>query len=174
MTRPSVEKLWGAPELAALAVLQVAADMAVLALAAVYPEIQDLDNHDDYPELRGALVIIDTARAVAACVNRSSSRYSARSNETNSCPSDPSSEPASATTPRGACGGRETARPLEPSRSDSYGSPRSSTGGVARATQRGEKAVDGPFPRIRRRRRMPRGGRREIEKEDAVNDEACS
>ena len=52
MTRPSVEQLWGAPELA------------------VYPEIQDLDNHDDYPELRGALEIIDTARAVAACVNR--------------------------------------------------------------------------------------------------------
>lgn len=70
MTRPSVEQLWGAPELAALAVLQVAADMAVLALAAVYPEIQDLDNHDDYPELRGALDVIDTARAVAVCVNR--------------------------------------------------------------------------------------------------------
>jgi hypothetical protein len=70
MTRPSVEQLWVAPELAALAVLQVAADTAVLALAAVYPEIQDLDNHDDYPEIRGALEIIDTARAVAACVNR--------------------------------------------------------------------------------------------------------
>ena len=70
MTRPPVEQLWGAPELAALAVLQVAADMAVLALAAVYPEIQDLDNHDDYPELRGALDVIDTARAVAVCVNR--------------------------------------------------------------------------------------------------------
>jgi hypothetical protein len=70
MTRPSVEQLGAAPELAALAVLQVAADTAVLALAAVYPEIQDLDNHDDYPEIRGALDIIDTAHAVAACVNR--------------------------------------------------------------------------------------------------------
>ncbi len=70
MTRPSVEQLWVAPELAALAVLQVAADTAVLALAAIYPEIQDLDNHDDYPEIRGALDIIDTARAVAACVDR--------------------------------------------------------------------------------------------------------
>lgn len=74
MTRPSVEQLWVAPELAALAVLQVAAETAVLALAAVYPEIQDLDNHldnhDDYPEIRGALDIINTAGAVAACVNR--------------------------------------------------------------------------------------------------------
>ena len=70
MTRLSVEQLWVAPELAALAVLQVAADTAVFALAAVYPEIQDLDNHDDYPELRGALDIIDTARAVTACINR--------------------------------------------------------------------------------------------------------
>ena len=70
MTRPSVEQLWVAPELAALAVLQVAAETAVLALAAVYPEVQDLDNHDDYPEIRGALDIINTARAVAACVNR--------------------------------------------------------------------------------------------------------
>ena len=70
MTRPSVEQLWGAPELAALAVLEVAADTAVLALAAVYPEIHDLDIRDDYPELRGALDIIDTARAVAVCVNR--------------------------------------------------------------------------------------------------------
>lgn len=70
MTRPSVEQLWVAPELAALAVLQVAAETAILALAAVYPEIQDLDNHDDSPEIRGALDIINTAGAVAACVNR--------------------------------------------------------------------------------------------------------
>ncbi len=70
MTRPSVQQLWVAPELAALAVLEVAADTAVLALAAVYPETHDLDNHDDYPELRAALDLIDTARAVAACLNR--------------------------------------------------------------------------------------------------------
>ncbi len=70
MTRPSVEELWVAPELAALAVLEVAADTAILALAAVYPELQELDKRDDYPEIRRALDIIDTARAVAACVNR--------------------------------------------------------------------------------------------------------
>ena len=70
MTRPSVEELWVAPELAALAVLEVAADTAILALAAVYPELQELDKRDDYPEIRRALDIIDTACAVAACVNR--------------------------------------------------------------------------------------------------------
>ena len=70
MTRPSVQQLGAAPELAALAIFEVAADTTVLALAAVYPEIHDLDNHDDYPELRAALDLIDTARAVAACLNR--------------------------------------------------------------------------------------------------------
>ena len=70
MTRPSVQQLGAAPELAALAVLEVAADTTVLALAAVYPETHDLDDHDDYPELRAALDLIDTARAVAACINR--------------------------------------------------------------------------------------------------------
>lgn len=70
MTRPSLEQLCVAPELAALAVLEVAADTAVLALAAAYPEIEDCDERDGHPELRGALDIIDSARAVAACVNR--------------------------------------------------------------------------------------------------------
>ncbi len=70
MTRPSIEQLSVAPELAALAVLEVAADTAVLALASVYPEIQDVNNLDDYPELRGALDIIDIARDVTSCVNR--------------------------------------------------------------------------------------------------------
>ena len=70
MTRPSVEQLGVAPELAALAVLEAAADTAVLALVAVYPEIQDLHEYDDSPELRVALDIIDAARAVAASVNR--------------------------------------------------------------------------------------------------------
>jgi hypothetical protein len=70
MTRPSVQQLWVAPELAALAVLEVAADTAVLALAAVHPELHDLDDLDDYPDLRAALDLIDTARAVAGCINR--------------------------------------------------------------------------------------------------------
>ena len=70
MTRVSIGQLGIAPELAVLTVLEAAADTAVLALVAVYPEIQDLDEHDDSPELRVALDIIDTARALAACVNR--------------------------------------------------------------------------------------------------------
>lgn len=70
MTRPSVEQLALAPELAALAILEAAADTAILALAAVYPEIQNLDEHRDSFELRVALDVIDTARALAASVNR--------------------------------------------------------------------------------------------------------
>ncbi len=70
MTRPSLTQLAIAPELATLVVLEVAADTAILVLAALHPEIQDLDTHDDSPELRVALDIIEAARTVAAHVNR--------------------------------------------------------------------------------------------------------
>lgn len=70
MTPPSIEQLGIAPELAALAVLEAAANTAILALAAVYPEIQNLDECRDSFELRVALDIIDTARALAASLNR--------------------------------------------------------------------------------------------------------
>ena len=70
MTPLSMEQLGIAPELATLALLEAAANTAVLALVAVFPEIQDLDEDDDGAELRAALDIIDKARAVARAVKR--------------------------------------------------------------------------------------------------------
>lgn len=70
MTPPSIEQLALAPELAAIVVLEAAAHTAILALAAVYPEIQNLDERGDSFELRVALDIIDTAHALAASLNR--------------------------------------------------------------------------------------------------------
>lgn len=54
MTHLSIEQLAIAPELATLALLEAAANTTVLALVAVFPEIQDLDK----------------ARAVAPAVRR--------------------------------------------------------------------------------------------------------
>ena len=69
---PSVEQLWGSPELASLALLEMAADMAVLALAAVHPELQDRDREsaDDSASLRAALVVIDLARSLGDSLGR--------------------------------------------------------------------------------------------------------
>lgn len=70
MTHLSMEQLGIAPELATLALLEAAANTAALALIAVFPEIQDLDDDDDGAELRAALDVIDKARAVALSVKR--------------------------------------------------------------------------------------------------------
>ena len=71
MTHLSMEQLGIAPELATLALLEAAANTAALALIAVFPEIQDLDDEDDDgAELRAALDVIDKARAVALSVKR--------------------------------------------------------------------------------------------------------
>jgi len=71
MTRPSIEQLWTAPELAALAVLESAADMAVLALAAVYPEMHDIEDPNDHTDaMRAALSVIEHARALGFTLPR--------------------------------------------------------------------------------------------------------
>ena len=70
MTHLSMQQLGIAPELATLALLEAAANTAALALIAVFPEIQDLDEDDDGAELRAALDVIDKARAVALSVKR--------------------------------------------------------------------------------------------------------
>jgi hypothetical protein len=67
---PSVEQLWAAPELATLAVLETAIDMAILAVTAVYPEMQDQDPDDQTDSLRAALVVIEDARILIASMAR--------------------------------------------------------------------------------------------------------
>lgn len=67
---PSLEQLWVAPELACLAVLDAATDMAILAIAAVYPEMQDQDPADQTVSLRAATVVIEDARTLIASVAR--------------------------------------------------------------------------------------------------------
>ncbi len=69
---PSVEQLWATPELASLAMLEMAADMAIIALAAVHPDLQDRDRDtaEDSTSLRAALVVIDLARALGESLGR--------------------------------------------------------------------------------------------------------
>jgi hypothetical protein len=68
-SRPRLDDLYSAPELAALAVLEAAADVAVLAVLAAHPDDDELDD-DSHPDQRAARVLVDAARDVAACVNR--------------------------------------------------------------------------------------------------------
>lgn len=71
MTRLSIEQLGNSPELAALALLDTAAGTAILALAAVYPELQDvLDPDDDTAALRAAMSVIEHARALGLALAR--------------------------------------------------------------------------------------------------------
>lgn len=67
---PSVEQLWIAPELASLAVLEAAIDIAILAMVAVHPEIQDPDRAEQTASLRAANIIIEDARALTAAIAR--------------------------------------------------------------------------------------------------------
>lgn len=66
----TVEQLWVAPELAALAVLDAAIDAAVLAIGAVYPEMADHDPDDMTDSLRAANVVLDDARTLASALAR--------------------------------------------------------------------------------------------------------
>jgi hypothetical protein len=66
----SIEQLWAAPELATLAVLDAAIDMAVLTIFSVHPEIQNAERNDSSAVERSALVVIEDARALAAAMAR--------------------------------------------------------------------------------------------------------
>lgn len=66
----SIEQLWAAPELASLAVLDAAIDMAILSIAAVHPELQDQDSADQTAVLRAATLVIEDARALGAAAAR--------------------------------------------------------------------------------------------------------
>ncbi len=67
---PTVEQLWVAPELACLAILDAAIDTSILAVGAVYPEMQDQDPADQTASLRAATVVIEDARTLAASLAR--------------------------------------------------------------------------------------------------------
>ncbi len=69
MTPLTHDQLLGAPELAVLDLLENALDVGVLALAAAYPELHDLD-HVTAPKALAALDIVDAARALGALINR--------------------------------------------------------------------------------------------------------
>lgn len=70
MTPPSFEQLSDAPELATLAVLEVAATMALLAVGAEYPELasDDLDRRE--PIVRAAIELINLGRAIGLSIAR--------------------------------------------------------------------------------------------------------
>jgi hypothetical protein len=72
MMHLSTAQLESAPEIAVLAVLDAAANTAVLALAAVYPELQDIPAPDDVnaAPTREALSVIEHARALRVAIAR--------------------------------------------------------------------------------------------------------
>lgn len=67
---PTIEQLWAAPELACLVVLDAAIAASILAIGAVYPELQDQDPDDQTASLRAATVVIEDARTLAASLAR--------------------------------------------------------------------------------------------------------
>lgn len=68
---PRVDDLYAAPELAVLAVLETNAHVAVLALGAAHPDLQDVDDRDtEALELHAAIAILDAARTLAETINR--------------------------------------------------------------------------------------------------------
>lgn len=70
MTRLTCEQLLAAPELASLAVLEAALDVASVALAAAWPELHDIDIACEHDEPRAAFDILLRASNLAAAVNR--------------------------------------------------------------------------------------------------------
>lgn len=69
---PSVEQIWDAPELASLAILEMAADTAALALEAVHPEMQerDRDPNDESDALRAAITVTQLVQALGNALGR--------------------------------------------------------------------------------------------------------
>ncbi len=68
---PHVDDLYAAPELAVLAVLETNAHVAVIALGAAHPDLQDVDDADtEALKLHAAIAILDAARTLAETINR--------------------------------------------------------------------------------------------------------
>ena len=71
ITLPSCEDLSAEPQLAILTVLEAAADIAVLALGAEYPELACRDVElGEPPELRAALNLVESACALERSLHR--------------------------------------------------------------------------------------------------------
>jgi hypothetical protein len=68
---PRVEHLAAEPQLASLAVLETAANIAILALGAEYPELacRDVDLRGP-PEIRAAVDLVELARDLDAAIAR--------------------------------------------------------------------------------------------------------
>lgn len=66
---PLVNELHAAPELAVLAALEATADVAVRALVAAHPEIQD-HAQDESDEIRQAIAILHATSTLASAINR--------------------------------------------------------------------------------------------------------
>ena len=67
---PHVEHLADEPQLATLALLENAANVAILALAAQYPELNFNDDPQRDAELRATLDIVDLSRALDCTIHR--------------------------------------------------------------------------------------------------------
>ena len=70
ITLPRSEDLYGHPQLAILAVLEAATDIAIPALGAAYPELGDLDLELHHHELAAARRVVDLARALAVTLRQ--------------------------------------------------------------------------------------------------------
>jgi len=67
---PTVEQLSDAPELGSLAILDAAISTTILALGAVYPEMQVQDPDDQTASLRAATLVIEDAQMLAGSLAR--------------------------------------------------------------------------------------------------------
>jgi hypothetical protein len=69
---PHVEALYAAPQLAVLAILETNAQVAILALGAAHPDIQDAAPAPDPDalQLHAAIAILDAVRTLAETINR--------------------------------------------------------------------------------------------------------
>lgn len=85
---PRVEHLSAEPQLASLAVLETAANIAILALGAEYPELACRDvSLLEPPEIRAAIELVDLARDLDAAITRyRRALVEARENETDLLP----------------------------------------------------------------------------------------
>lgn len=68
-SRPRVDDLYSAPELAVLAVLEIAVDVTLVAILAAYPE-EDADADDDAPERDAASHLEHAARELLRAIHR--------------------------------------------------------------------------------------------------------
>ena len=67
---PRLEHLSAEPQLASLAILETAANVAILALAAEYPELDVIDDPLRDGELRATLDLVELARALDLTITR--------------------------------------------------------------------------------------------------------